>query len=146
MEIYRFKCKCCGATRYKKPTKNIYRCLYCGEEVEVYRKADVEQPAPQPVQQTQVEPQASTATEAQTKTKKKEPKMETKNMVLLVACLRFGWFGLHKFMKGQLIWGLIYAFTGGVMGIGVFIDAMVFAIDAAKDVKNYNREKSNFEK
>ena len=145
MEIYRFKCKCCGATRYKKPTKNIYRCLYCGEEVEVYRKSETEQSAQPEVQVQPVQPTIATA-EPKPKQNRPEPQLETRNIIALVLCLAGGWFGLHKFMRGQIIWGLIYAFTGGVMGIGVFIDAMMLAIDSAKDIKKYNREKADFEK
>ena len=138
MEIYRFKCKCCGATRYKKPTKHIYRCLYCGEEVEVYRKADTEQTeqlvqaAPAPVQQ-------------QPKVEKPEPKLETKNLIMLIVCLAGGWFGLHKFLSGKIIWGLVYLFTWGVMGLGTFIDTMIYIIDFSKDYKKYHRELKDFE-
>ena len=138
MEIYRFKCKCCGATRYKKPTKHIYRCLYCGEEVEVYRKADTEQAeqlvqaAPAPVQQ-------------QPKVEKPEPKLETKNLIMLIVCLAGGWFGLHKFLSGKVIWGLVYLFTWGVMGLGTFIDTMIYIIDFSKDYKKYHRELKDFE-
>ena len=138
MEIYRFKCKCCGATRYKKPTKHIYRCLYCGEEVEVYRKADTEQAeqlvqaAPAPVQQ-------------QPKVEKPEPKLETKNLIMLIVCLAGGWFGLHKFLSGKVIWGRVYLFTWGVMGLGTFIDTMIYIIDFSKDYKKYHRELKDFE-
>lgn len=138
MEIYRFKCKCCGATRYKKPTKHIYRCLYCGEEVEVYRKADTEQTeqsvqaAPAPVQQ-------------QPKVEKPEPKLETRNLIMLIVCLAGGWFGLHKFLSGKVIWGLVYLFTWGVMGVGTFIDTMIYIIDFVKDYKKYHRELKDFE-
>lgn len=138
MEIYRFKCKCCGATRYKKPTKHIYRCLYCGEEVEVYRKEDTEQAeqsvqaAPAPVQQ-------------QPKVEKPEPKLETRNLIMLIVCLAGGWFGLHKFLSGKVIWGLVYLFTWGVMGVGTFIDTMIYIIDFVKDYKKYHRELKDFE-
>ena len=138
MEIYRFKCKCCGATRYKKPTKHIYRCLYCGEEVEVYRKADTEQ-TEQPVQV------APAPVQQQPKVKKPEPKLETKNLIMLIVCLAGGWFGLHKFLSGKVIWGLIYLFTWGVMGVGTFIDTMIYIIDFSKDYKKYHRELKDFE-
>lgn len=140
MEIYRFKCKCCGATRYKKPTKHIYRCLYCGEEVEVYRKADVEQETDTMTQQQPVAPVQ------QPKVEKPEPKMETKNLIMLILCLAGGWFGLHKFVQGKIIWGLVYLVTWGVLGLGAFIDSMIYLIDFAKDYRKYHKELKNFEK
>lgn len=143
MEIYRFKCKCCGATRYKKPTKHIYRCLYCGEEVEVYRKAETEQPVQPAVQPEQT---TSASVQPESKTVKRAPQLNTHNLILLIMCLVGGWIGIHKFMQGKVVWGLIYLFTGGVMGMGVFIDTMIHLIDFAKDYKKYRRELEYFEK
>ena len=138
MEIYRFKCKCCGATRYTKPAKHIYRCLYCGEQVEVYRKADAEQQVAQPT----VQPVVQTAP----KVTKKEPVLETHNLMMFIWCIIGGWFGLHKFMSGKILWGIVYLCTYGVMGIGIFIDAMIYLIDFSKDYKKYHRELKDFEK
>lgn len=149
MEIYRFKCKCCGATRYKKPTKNIYRCLYCGEEVEVYRKSETEQQPVQPAVQPAVQPEQTVSvaqTQPEKKTSRPAPRLNTHNLLLLILCVAGGWLGIHKFMQGKIFWGLVYLFTGGVMGIGVFIDTMIHLIDFAKDYKKYRRELEYFEK
>lgn len=34
----------------------------------------------------------------------------------------FGLLGIHKFYLGKIGWGLLYMFTGGLLGIGWFID------------------------
>ena len=141
MEIYRFKCKCCGATRYKKPAKNIYRCLYCGEQVEVYRKTDEDQDIVRH-EETSIAP---TAFETK-KIEKPVPQLETHNLMMLIWCIIGGWFGLHKFMSGKILWGIVYLCTYGVMGIGIFIDAMIYLIDFSKDYKKYHRELKDFEK
>lgn len=40
---------------------------------------------------------------------------------LTIICV-FGWFGLHKFLKGEILLGLIYMFTFGLCGICWFYD------------------------
>ena len=44
-----------------------------------------------------------------------------------LACIAFGVFGVHRFMLGRPITGCIYAFTGGIMGIGIVFD-LIFGI------------------
>ena len=44
---------------------------------------------------------------------------------LLVAYLLwffFGLFGVHRFYLGHIGWGVLYILTGGIFGIGWFID------------------------
>ncbi len=33
-----------------------------------------------------------------------------------------GFLGLHRFYIGHIGWGMIYFFTGGLFGLGVFAD------------------------
>ncbi|MDR3310447.1 MAG: TM2 domain-containing protein [Oscillospiraceae bacterium] len=40
-------------------------------------------------------------------------------------CLFLGYFGAHKFYEGKTGLGILYLLTGGVFGIGWFIDAIV---------------------
>ncbi len=42
--------------------------------------------------------------------------------VAFLWCLFFGAFGLHKFYEGKFLLGIVYFFTGGLFGIGVFFD------------------------
>ena len=38
-----------------------------------------------------------------------------------LACF-FGFFGIHRFYSGRWISGLVWLFTGGLCGVGQFID------------------------
>lgn len=46
-------------------------------------------------------------------------------------CLFLGEFGVHKFYEGKTLMGLLYLFTGGLFGVGWFIDtiAILFKSD-----------------
>ena len=37
-------------------------------------------------------------------------------------CLFFGAFGLHKFYEERVLLGILYLFTFGIFGIGIFWD------------------------
>lgn len=41
---------------------------------------------------------------------------------LFFCCLFGGFFGLHKFVNGQIIMGFVYLFTEGLWGIGIVFD------------------------
>lgn len=43
-------------------------------------------------------------------------------LVTLLLCWFFGSLGIHRFYVGKVGTGLLYLFTGGFFGIGVFID------------------------
>ncbi len=42
--------------------------------------------------------------------------------VALLLCFFLGCFGAHKFYEGKIGMGILYLFTAGLFGIGVFID------------------------
>lgn len=42
--------------------------------------------------------------------------------VAFFLCLFLGVFGAHKFYEGKAGMGILYLFTGGLLGIGIFID------------------------
>ena len=145
MEVYRFKCKCCGATRYKKPSKNIYECLYCHEQIEVYNKEE-EKPAEPVMTEEQIEAKVKEAVKKEalrSSIKKVSAELRTRNIVLFLVCCFGGWFGIHRFMQGKILSGLLFAFTGGLFGVGVFIDCLVFGVGACKDIRKYLREKDS---
>ena len=47
---------------------------------------------------------------------------EIRKEVYLIMCILGGWFGVHKFYEGKTGIGILYFFTGGLLGFGVIID------------------------
>lgn len=45
--------------------------------------------------------------------------------IALLLCLFLGFFGAHKFYEGKAGLGILYIFTVGLFGIGVFVDLIV---------------------
>lgn len=45
--------------------------------------------------------------------------------VSFLLCLFLGYLGAHKFYEGKVGMGILYLFTGGLFGIGWFIDCIV---------------------
>lgn len=61
--------------------------------------------------------------------------MKSKGIAYLLWCLSiFGWLGFQHFYLGKIGKGIIWILTGGVFGIGAFID--LFTLGSA--VENYN--------
>ena len=59
--------------------------------------------------------------------------------VIIVICL--GMFGVHKFIKGQIILGLIYICTYGLFGVGLFIDAIKAFRKLLRNAREYRMAK-----
>ena len=51
--------------------------------------------------------------------------MEKSKWASFFLCLFFGVIGVHKFYEGKVGLGVLYLFTGGFLGIGVFVDLIV---------------------
>ncbi len=58
---------------------------------------------------------------------------EKSRMVDLLLCLFLGLLGIHRFYEGKVGTGLLWLFTGGLFGIGAFIDFILICIGSAKD-------------
>lgn len=48
--------------------------------------------------------------------------------VALLLCIFLGYFGAHKFYEGKAGLGILYIFTGGLCGIGWFIDIILILL------------------
>jgi len=57
----------------------------------------------------------------------------TNAWLLLIVCLFIGVFGIHRFMTGQVLWGIIYLFTFGFFGIGWLMDCALILFGAYRD-------------
>ncbi len=100
-------CKECGA----KIAKKAVVCPQCGCQVEEVASANAQ---PQIViNNSNQNQQNMTAANAG---------RERNKWVYLVLCFFLGGIGAHKFYEGKIGMGIIYLFTGGLLGIGVIID------------------------
>ena len=51
----------------------------------------------------------------------------------LLLCLFLGGIGAHRFYTGYIGLGLLYIFTFGILGIGVFVDLILIICGVYKD-------------
>ena len=51
--------------------------------------------------------------------------MAKNKWIAFFLCLFFGIIGVHKFYEGRVLLGIVYILTGGLLGIGVFVDLIV---------------------
>lgn len=133
MKVYKFKCKNCGSNKYKKVDKTTYKCLYCGNTEEVFVEEE-------PKETPRVEPEHVETHDHDegtiVYTRRGAHKINTWKLVLILCCMFGGYFGLHRFMQGKILSGLLYVFTGGLFGIGYVIDLIRLIFDYAKDIRN----------
>ena len=106
-------CKHCGA---KIPAAAVI-CTHCGCQVE--EMAHNEQPSI-------VINNANTNTNTNANINASMFGVRVKNKwVSFLLCILLGFFGAHKFYEGKIGMGILYLFTGGIFGIGWFIDCIV---------------------
>lgn len=89
--------------------KDAVVCPLCGCQVAAFQQIQV-----QPIQQQTVINVTNTG----------KPKDK---WVALLLCFFFGYIGLHRFYEGKFGTGLLYFFTGGLVGIGVLVDLIRIA-------------------
>ena len=49
-------------------------------------------------------------------------------VVLFLVCFFFGVLGVHRFVVGRFLSGLLYLFTAGLFGIGVIVDLVCIVL------------------
>lgn len=98
-------CKFCG----EKIPEDAVMCIHCGRQVEQLKSEQ-----PQVVinnTNTNVNRNLNTAHgEARNK------------WVALLLCIFLGFLGGHKFYERKILLGIVYLFTCGLLGIGLFVD------------------------
>ena len=45
--------------------------------------------------------------------------------VLALICFFLGFLGIHRFLAGKIGTGVLYLFTGGLLGIGIIYDLIM---------------------
>lgn len=105
-------CKHCGA----KIAEAAVICPQCGCQVEEMKSAE---------QPSIVINNANTNTNTNTNVNAAALGMRMKNKwVAFFLCLFLGIIGAHKFYEGRVGMGVLYLFTGGLFGIGWFVDCL----------------------
>lgn len=123
MEIYKFKCNCCGSTRCEK-LPDGYKCKYCGNIQDIIFSKEEKKKEPEEKAETVV------TTVVQKETSQQETVLSINKpafkqaLINFLICLFGGWFGLHEFLKGKIFWGIVYALTFGLFGIGYALDCI----------------------
>jgi len=51
------------------------------------------------------------------------------DLVMFLVTFFLGYLGIHRFLKGHIISGIIWLFTGGLFGIGWLIDVIWTLLD-----------------
>lgn len=118
------KCPVCGA-----PMENN-SCGYCGyKEETIHNSATIPSQPGQPFVQSQVSINNQSIPNSGV-----VPGVSQKNqMVALLLCIFLGVLGAHRFYVGKIGTGLLYLFTGGLLGIGWIIDIILIAAGSFKD-------------
>ncbi len=106
-------CKHCGG---KIPEAAVV-CTLCGCQVEEVKQAE---------QPSIVINNSNTNTNVNNNINRALGARLRNKWVAFFLCLFLGFFGAHKFYEGKFGMGIVYLFTGGLFGIGWFID--IFAL------------------
>lgn len=121
-------CKHCGKII---PEKAVI-CLHCGCQVEELKQTEASPSVV--INNTNESSTANTNANINTNTNVNTnvnknvnanvlPHGTVKNKwVAFFLCLFFGCFGIHKFYEGKIGMGVLYLFTGGLLGFGWIID------------------------
>ena len=130
----KYFCPNCGAAL----EQGIRFCPNCGTTL-TDREQPVQQPAQQPAQQY-VQPQPAQVIVQQGPYQPYQqhaygqvPISPLSRTVTLILCMFFGYFGVHRFYSGSIGLGILYLFTYGIFGIGIFIDFIVILVGSYRD-------------
>ncbi len=118
------KCPLCGA-----PMENN-SCGYCGYKEKVKNNSAVE---PVQAEQTFAQPQIIINNQAVVPPGIISGISKKSKMAALLLCIFVGWLGIHRFYAGKVGTGILYLFTGGLLGLGWIVDIIVIAAGAFRD-------------
>jgi TM2 domain-containing membrane protein YozV/ribosomal protein L37E len=133
LEKYTFRCKDCGSKKFVKEGDNVYVCAYCGyREIVNFSDKKKTESEDEPVKNEEVALQQNESSEKPSDENKSSGNSKSILSVIfnidffkMLICILCGMFGVHKFIEGKIIWGLIYFFTLGLFLMGYIVDIIV---------------------
>lgn len=141
MKVYTFKCEDCGSKKYEKLNETTYVCSYCGRVEEVYYKKEQQEQERLAKEQAEQQAKEQAVKEQSQPVYDDHPRIRNVSLydvLVLVFTFVFGYLGVHRFMRGKIITGLLYLFTYGLLGFGWFIDIIREVIRFARKYRgNY---------
>ena len=133
MKTYNYKCKSCGSKKYEKIDDNTYRCAYCGCEESILPDAEDRNKSGETAKMQDANDLNGHGEEEIKFFNKLNDKVVYK-IIMLLMVIFLGYLGIHKFLEKKIFLGILYIFTGGLFGIGWFIDIVVYASDLIKEL------------
>lgn len=128
------KCPNCGAPR----EAGDQICFYCGSSFDdVKPAADADQRPVVHVHYHQETSQPQQPGRVERVYVPQRAQSSRNRLAALIMCIFFGGLGIHKFYLGKVGMGLLYLFTGGLFGIGWFIDVVLLLLGTPKDKYGY---------
>ncbi len=111
-------CKHCGA----QIDRDVVVCIYCGKQVEELRQSY----SGQPNIIINNENSNNNTNHTNNNNNVYHNGMREKNKwISFLLCLFVGFWGIHRFYEGKIGTGILYIFTGGLLGIGVLVDLIL---------------------
>ena len=134
MEFYKFKCENCGSTECEKVDDETYKCAFCGKVQKIFFEQKKQKEDENSKDEDLNNSQKSSGFEKVQKGIDNSFKFYDKHKLLItmLVTIVFGWCGVQKFLKGQIILGLVYLFTLGLFYVG-------WIIDICDSVKQYKK-------
>jgi TM2 domain len=62
---------------------------------------------------------------------------DSSRLIALLLCAVLGVAGVHRFYVGKVGTGLLWMFTGGLLGVGMIIDLVAIASGDFRDIDGY---------
>lgn len=109
-------CKYCGS----QIAMDAVICIHCGRQVEELKSS-----IPQGIiinNTATANPNINVSSNINSNIYGYKPKNK---WVAFLLCLFLGFWGVHKFYEGKVLLGIVYIFTFGFFGVGIFIDLII---------------------
>jgi RNA polymerase subunit RPABC4/transcription elongation factor Spt4 len=119
--------------RYKRMEQNTKFCKHCGEKIDIdcvvcpkcgKQVEDIKNSTHESII---INNSANSSSSSAAPVYSKAPKAKNK-WVSFFLCLFLGWFGVHKFYEGKILFGILYLLTFGLFGVGVVIDLILIIL------------------